>query len=124
MTLEAGYTTARETAPLNTLHGGTQRASPRRANDESPGNQAWHGSWIGLLAMRNLVIALCASIVACTDTYHPEYHPVTVTTVNQSLNTPTVIAPPAAVIAAPSGVTPIVVTQPALADPNLFFGAR
>ena len=77
--------------------------------------------------MRNVVVALCASIVACTDTYHPEYHPVTVTTVNQSMNTPTVITTPQAAtttVVAPTGVTPIVVEQPALADPNVFFGAR
>ena len=77
--------------------------------------------------MRNVVVALCASIVACTDTYHPEYHPVTVTTVNQSMNTPAVITMPqahAATVVAPTGVTPIVVEQPALADPNVFFGAR
>jgi hypothetical protein len=57
-----------------------------------------------LIIMRVLLIALCA---ACTQSYHPEYHPVTVTTIHQSSASVT----PA----------PIVVEQPRLADPEVFF---
>ena len=52
------------------------------------------------------LIAVIASNVACTSTYHPEYHPVTVTTVHQ----------------AGAVAQPIVVEQPVLADPNVVFG--
>ena len=67
--------------------------------------------------MRVLILALCAAPLACTQTYHPEYHPVTVTTVSQSTNAE-VVAPARA---APAGVTPIVIEQPRLADPEVFF---
>jgi hypothetical protein len=59
--------------------------------------------------MAKLLLLACFALVACTQTYHPEYHPVTVTTVHQGG-------------AAPPG--PLVIQDPALADPNAFFIAR
>jgi ABC-type uncharacterized transport system auxiliary subunit len=68
-----------------------------------------------LMLVRVLVLAACASPCACTQTYHPEYHPVTVTTVHQSVSAQAVT---------PAGITPVVVQQPRLADPEVFFQAR
>ena len=61
------------------------------------------------------VLATCA----CTSTYHPEYHPVTVTEVHQSVSANGVAHTPGA-----TGVTPLVVQQPQLADPNIVFNGR
>jgi len=52
------------------------------------------------------ILAGAVMLVGCTSTYHPEYHPVTVTHV--------VVAPAA------SGA-PVVVATPALADPDVVF---
>ncbi len=62
---------------------------------------------------RALFIAACAATGACTSTYHPEYHPVTVTTVHETVSTQTT----------PTSVTPIVVQEPQLADPEVVFKA-
>ncbi len=59
-----------------------------------------------MLARTLLFITACIASSACTSTYHPEYHPVTVTTIHQS-----------------QGATPVVVQQPQLADPEVFFQA-
>ena len=86
------------------------------------------GTRHGLLCfttMRNIAVVVCAgALFACTDTYHPEYHPVTVTNVQQSVSAPVVVAPVAAARAQPTGVTPIVIAQPAPADPQAFFAPR
>ena len=84
-----------------------------------------HDSWIGRV-MRNIILLACASLLGCTDTFHPEYHPVTATTVVQSTNGSTVLMSPGAPVAitplpAPSG---IVIQQPQLADPDAFFAQR
>jgi hypothetical protein len=61
------------------------------------------------------IIAGAIALSACTSTYHPEYHPVTVTTVHQSTSGAVLTTTPAT---APTGIT---IEQPALADPNAFF---
>jgi hypothetical protein len=62
--------------------------------------------------MSKLVIALAlTSVVACESTYHPEYHPVTVTEVHQSVGSSAAVTVPAVVV----------VPAPALADPNIVF---
>ncbi len=61
--------------------------------------------------MRMLILVLCGALCACTETYHPEYHPVSVTTIHQSSN-------------GPAGGTPLVVSEPVLADPELVFRSR
>ena len=67
--------------------------------------------------MRIILIAATFASLACESTYHPEYHPVTVTTVHQAWSggAPVVVtpAPPA---------QPIVIEQPTLADPQVVFG--
>lgn len=60
------------------------------------------------------IFAGALMLAACTSTYHPEYHPVTVTNVQQSSSGAVLTAP----ATAPTGVT---VQQPALADPDAFF---
>lgn len=78
---------------------------------------------------RIIIAALLIGAPACESTYHPEYHPVTVTTVHQAWNAPgvtAVVAQPASVSTVsvvPVGVSPqpIVVTQPSLANPDVFF---
>ncbi len=74
---------------------------------------------------RIIIAALLIGAPACESTYHPEYHPVTVTTVHQAWSSPgtTVVAQPAAVSVAPVGVVPqpIVITEPPLANPEVFF---
>ena len=52
------------------------------------------------------ILAGAVMLVGCTSTYHPEYHPVTVTHI--------VVAPAA-------NAQPVVVAQPALADPDVVF---
>ncbi len=78
--------------------------------------------------MRSALFALAAALAACTSTYHPEYHPVTVTSVNQTYSAPVAVTPaPAGATASPVTVipaqapTPLVVPEPALADPNVVF---
>ena len=43
--------------------------------------------------MRHLIVAGLAAVVlaACTDTYHPEYHPVTVSTSSQNISYPVTV---------------------------------
>lgn len=53
----------------------------------------------------SLVIAT-GLLTACTSTYHPEYHPVTTTTVTQVGH---------------AQATPIVIQTPPAADPEAFF---
>ena len=55
------------------------------------------------------IVAGAVVLVGCTSTYHPEYHPVTVTTVQQTSNAPNASPPQ------------LVVPQPALADPDVVF---
>jgi len=78
--------------------------------------------------MRSPLLALAAALAACTSTYHPEYHPVTVTSVNQTYSAPVAVAPaPATTTASPVTVipaqaaAPLVVPEPALADPGVVF---
>jgi hypothetical protein len=54
-------------------------------------------------ALSTLVIAAVSlAIAACTSTYHPEYHPVTVTSYEQHVSSPgTYMAAPGATLNAP-----------------------
>ena len=92
--------------------------------------------------MRHIILlATLVSASACESTYHPEYHPVTVTDVHQSWNggvttvggyTPAYATPtqPVPRAMATAGVTtfapgqPIVIQEPALADPEVVFRGR
>jgi hypothetical protein len=51
------------------------------------------------------IVAAAIALVACTDTYHPEYHPVTVTNFSQNVGYPVVVnnggASPSPVVVAP-----------------------
>lgn len=72
--------------------------------------------------MHERIIVLAALLGACTSTYHPEYHPVTVTTVQQTTNAPVEVETNRPVVVAPAAsAPPIVVPAPALADPNVVF---
>ena len=46
--------------------------------------------------MRHVLILLAGScaLLACTSTYHPEYHPVTMSHYSQSVSYPTVLGSP------------------------------
>ena len=51
------------------------------------------------------VIALAVTaLVGCTDTYHPEYHPVTVSTVSQNISYPVTVQSGVAPASATPGV--------------------
>lgn len=74
------------------------------------------------------LLVIFAPLCGCTSTYHPEYHPVTVTTVDQVTNAPVEISsgPSASngapVVVAPAhSAPPLVVPEPALADPEVVF---
>ena len=56
--------------------------------------------------MRNAILVVCITLAACSQTYHPEYHPVTVTTIHQGG-------------AAPLG--PVIIQDPPVANPEAFF---
>ena len=50
----------------------------------------------------SMLLGLAAIVLsACTDTYHPEYHPVTVTNSSQNISYPVNVHP-----AGPAGPTP------------------
>lgn len=77
---------------------------------------------------RIILLVSLASAFGCESTYHPEYHPVTVTTVHQAWSgapvtvTPVTNAPLGVVPLVVSGqAQPIVVQQPVLADPEVVF---
>ncbi len=69
--------------------------------------------------MRLLVaLSIAASAVACGNTYHPEYHPVTTTTYSQSVASPGVVQPaPQGVVYAPAP-PPTMVAPPPPAPPQ------
>ena len=77
------------------------------------------------------LVVLLASALGCESTYHPEYHPVTVTTVHQAWSgAPVTITPVTPMVnntavVAHGGVMPlqppIVIEQPVLADPEVVF---
>ena len=70
------------------------------------------GPALSTLAAASFVLALAA----CTETYHPEYHPVTVSEVSQNLNYPVVVHNSGS----PSERSPVYVGQgpaPVLATP-------
>ena len=76
--------------------------------------------------MHRLALAIVASsVAACTSTYHPEYHPVTATTITQTYSGGAVLSSgPAAqrpVFVAPTASPPVVIQAPPLADPDAFF---
>ena len=77
--------------------------------------------------MHSITVALVAvSLAACTSTYHPEYHPVTTTTVTQTYGAPATVVNGAsaqrpAVVVAPAPSAPIVVQGPPAANPESFF---
>ncbi len=51
------------------------------------------------------VISLAVTVLCgCTDTYHPEYHPVTVSTVSQNISYPVSVQSGAALSSATPGV--------------------
>ncbi len=63
------------------------------------------------------LFAAALSLAACTSTYHPEYHPVTATSVTQ-----TYVSNPGA--ATPTPATPagaVIIQQPPAANPDQFF---
>ncbi len=70
---------------------------------------------------RNLLV-LGALLGGCTSTYHPEYHPVTVTSVHQTTVAPVSVSTngPVTVMPAPT-VTPLVIPEPQLASPDVVF---
>lgn len=66
--------------------------------------------------MRVCITLAVLSLAACTNTYHPEYHPVTATTITQTTSSgsqPTTVAAP--------GLGPVIVQQPPAANPDQFF---
>ena len=55
-----------------------------------------------------MVLGLAAiALSACTDTYHPEYHPVTVTNSSQNISYPVSVR----TSNAPSGTPPVTILQ-------------
>jgi hypothetical protein len=73
--------------------------------------------------MRSIVtVSLALSLAACSSSYHPEYHPVTVTNVSQNLAYPT---PTSAngdrvpIYVVPSAPAPVVML-PEAAPPDFF----
>src|SRR5260221_8199639 len=60
--------------------------------------------------IKRMLAGFAVASCACTSTYHPEYHPVTVTEVHQSVSASGVAHTPVA----NGGVTPLVIQQPAL----------
>lgn len=76
--------------------------------------------------MRTIVaFFIAASLVACGNSYHPEYHPVTATTVNQNYSSPVYVgggAPrPVVVTPQPSQQSPIVIDAITPDPPPGFF---
>lgn len=80
--------------------------------------------------MHHIPLAMVlVGVTACTSTYHPEYHPVTVTSVHQDYaGAPVTVSPSTGagaaspVVVVPAQATqPLVVPEPALADPNVVF---
>lgn len=72
-------------------------------------------------------LALVAlAVTACSSSYHPEYHPVTVSNVSQNLSYPVAVnnggaAPaPVYVVPAPAATTPANVPWPAAPPPDFF----
>jgi hypothetical protein len=64
--------------------------------------------------MTRISISIFAAmgLAACTSTYHPEYHPVTATSVTQNYSG-------GAPAAQPGG--PVIIEQPPVANPDEFF---
>ena len=62
--------------------------------------------------MRHLMVLGVAAVVlaACTDTYHPEYHPVTVSTSSQNISYPVTVQPAST---APPGTPGVTIIQQA-----------
>jgi hypothetical protein len=78
--------------------------------------------WVSVkgVPMRIVVFAALSSLVACTSTYHPEYHPVTTTTVTQQYSSNGVGHAPVVVGGAPTAGG-VVIEQPPAANPEEFF---
>lgn len=74
--------------------------------------------------MRNITLALVGSmLMACSSTYHPEYHPVTATTITQTYSGGGIVAAPQRqVVVAPAPATPpVIIEAPPAANPDEFF---
>ena len=77
--------------------------------------------------MDRISLSLAAiALTACTSTYHPEYHPVTTTTITQTSSSPAEGGPRAGaqrpgVVVVPAPSQPIVVQSAPPASPEEFF---
>jgi hypothetical protein len=74
--------------------------------------------------MRQLTFLFAvASLAACTSTYHPEYHPVTATTITQTYSSPMAVgaAVQRPIVVAPAPPPPVIVQTPPSANPDEFF---
>jgi len=73
-------------------------------------------------SFRHLVPVTLLGLVACSSSYHPEYHPVTVSNFSQNVSYPVsvggAVERPAAAVTPPTPVQPSVVIVPAIAAPE------
>jgi hypothetical protein len=78
--------------------------------------------------MDRISLSLAAiALTACTSTYHPEYHPVTTTTITtQTYGSPAQAGPhagaaPQGVVVVPAPGQPVIVQSAPAASPEAFF---
>ncbi len=68
--------------------------------------------------MRYLILIACGVLsAACSSTYHPEYHPVTVTQVSQDLSYPVTVNSGPAASTTEQQRSPVVIVQPVAPAP-------